>query len=40
MNNAADSNTGKTYWHKWYIAVIAALVVQIISYYLFTRFYH
>ncbi len=29
----------KQHWNRWYLAVFGVLVLQIVFYYLFTRFY-
>lgn len=30
----------KRYWQKWYVAVIAFLLLQIVAYYAFTVYYN
>jgi len=35
-----ETNTGsKAYWQKWYILVIAFLVVQVILFYMITEYF-
>ncbi len=36
MTKQSESNTN---WNLWYVIVLVALVVQIIFYYLFTRYW-
>ena len=30
----------KTYWYKWYIAVLVFLILQVIIYYFITKHFH
>ena len=38
-NNTPSGDGGKSYWNKWYIAVLIFLLIQIVLYYLLTQYF-
>ncbi len=38
--NTPLGDGGKAYWNKWYLAVLLFLVLQIVVFYLVTRFFN
>jgi hypothetical protein len=36
-DNTPSGDGGKSYWNKWYIAVVLFLIVQIIIFYFITK---